>query len=44
VRGVLCHYCNIALGMMLDDPIRILKLGMYLNKANYDEDNTGTHG
>ena len=44
VRGVLCHYCNTALGMMLDDPVRILKLGMYLNRANYDEANTGNHG
>ena len=44
VRGVLCSYCNTALGMMLDDPIRIRKLEMYLNRVNYDEDNTGNHG
>ena len=40
VRGVLCHYCNIALGMLRDDPVRILKLGMYLNRVTYDESNT----
>jgi hypothetical protein len=40
VRGVLCHYCNTALGLLLDDPIRILKLGMYINRATYDEQNT----
>ena len=39
VRGVLCGYCNTALGMLLDDPIRIEKLKMYINRANYDEDN-----
>jgi len=42
VRGVLCHYCNVALGSLLDDPIRIEKLKMYINNANYryDEQNT----
>ena len=40
VRGVLCHYCNIALGMMRDDPVRIRKLEMYINRATYDEQNT----
>ncbi len=44
VRGVLCSYCNTALGMMRDDPVRILKLGMYLNRANYDEDTTANLG
>jgi hypothetical protein len=44
VRGVLCSYCNVALGMMLDDPIRIEKLKMYLNRAKYDEDNPREHG
>lgn len=44
VRGVLCHYCNIALGMMLDDPVRIRKLELYINRTNYDKDNTGHHG
>lgn len=42
VRGVLCHYCNIALGMLRDDPVRILKLGMYLNRVTYDEQNKTT--
>lgn len=40
VRGVLCHYCNTALGLLLDDPIRIEKLKMYINRVNYDESNT----
>ena len=44
VRGLLCTYCNTALGMLLDDPIRIEKLKMYLNRAKYDEDNPREHG
>ena len=30
VRGGLCHYCNIALGLLEDDPNRIDKLKEYL--------------
>ena len=40
VRGLLCHYCNVSLGLLLDDPTRIRKLEMYLNRCNYDESNT----
>ena len=40
VRGVLCHYCNVSLGMLLDDPVRIMQLHGYLNRCNYDESNT----
>ena len=29
VRDVLCRYCNAALGMLLDDPIRIEQLKQY---------------
>ena len=29
VRDVLCRYCNVALGMLLDDPIRIEQLKQY---------------
>jgi len=40
VRGYACHYCNIAIGMLLDDPERARKVELYLNKHNYDESNT----
>lgn len=42
VRGVLCHFCNTALGMLRDDPVRIRKLEMYLNRVTYDKQNTTT--
>lgn len=31
VRGILCKHCNLALGHLRDDPIRINKLLEYLN-------------
>jgi hypothetical protein len=40
VRGYVCHYCNIAIGMLLDDPARAKKVELYLNKHHYDESNT----
>jgi len=40
VRGVLCTYCNTALGSLLDSQERILGLLSYLNKTEYDESNT----
>lgn len=30
VRGILCHGCNVALGMLRDDEDRILALGAYI--------------
>lgn len=30
VRGLLCHNCNKALGLLKDDPERILRLATYL--------------
>jgi hypothetical protein len=30
IRGILCHHCNIALGMLRDDPIRVMLLLEYL--------------
>ena len=32
VRGVLCGWCNTALGMMKDDPVRLRKAAEYLEK------------
>lgn len=32
IRGLLCHGCNIALGMLKDDPIRVLKAYEYLTR------------
>lgn len=29
IRGVLCHGCNIALGLLRDDPVRIHRLADY---------------
>jgi len=33
-RGWLCRQCNLALGLLKDDPVRILKLHNYINKAS----------
>ena len=33
VRGILCIPCNLALGMMKDDPIKIDRLAGYLRRA-----------
>ena len=33
VRGLLCHYCNAALGLMRDDPARLLRAIDYLPRA-----------
>lgn len=36
VRGTLCHGCNIALGMMRDDPVRLRKAADYLSSWERD--------
>jgi hypothetical protein len=33
VRGLLCHQCNVALGYMKDDPIRMERAADYLRSA-----------
>ncbi len=33
-RGWLCHRCNIALGMALDNPDTLMKLAQYLKKSS----------
>jgi NMD protein affecting ribosome stability and mRNA decay len=35
IRGILCHDCNIALGLLKDDVDRILKLAHYLESKTY---------
>lgn len=30
VRGLLCHACNLALGHMHDDPVRLREAALYL--------------
>lgn len=32
VRGMLCHYCNLALGLVEDDPKRLIALATYLKE------------
>lgn len=32
VRGVLCRYCNIAIGMMRDDPAILMVAAAYLDR------------
>lgn len=32
IRGVLCHWCNVALGMTKDDPDRLRALADYLER------------
>ncbi len=34
IRGVLCHRCNLALGLFRDDPKELRRAAMYLEKAN----------
>lgn len=40
VRGLLCHWCNKALGFLADDPARLIKAALYLKpdifKATYE--------
>jgi hypothetical protein len=38
VRGLLCHSCNIALGMLGDDPARIARLREYLVERTMREE------
>ena len=33
VRGLLCHQCNIALGHMKDDPVRLEKAAHYIRRT-----------
>jgi len=33
VRGLLCHQCNIALGHMKDDPVRLEKAAHYIRRS-----------
>ena len=30
IRGILCHNCNVVLGLMNDDPARLIKAANYL--------------
>lgn len=39
VRGLLCHYCNIACGMLLDSPTRALMVARYLTETASSLDN-----
>jgi len=34
VRGLLCAKCNMAIGLMLDDPYRLMQAAIYLENAN----------
>jgi hypothetical protein len=34
IRGILCHCCNIGIGMFKDDPLRLELAADYLRKAN----------
>lgn len=33
VRGILCHYCNVAIGYLEDDPERVRAAADYLERA-----------
>lgn len=44
VRGVLCRYCNVALGMLLDDPVRIEQLKQYAILHAQKDHETTTEG
>ena len=33
VRGLLCHSCNVSIGLCKDDPVRLEKLAAYLRNA-----------
>ena len=43
IRGYLCFYCNIALGMVRDDHERIRRLGEYLLRTEHDDFKTQDH-
>lgn len=33
VRGLLCHACNVALGMLREDPALMMRLALYITRA-----------
>lgn len=33
IRGLLCHKCNTAVGLMADDPDRLIKAAVYLRRS-----------
>ena len=35
-RGILCHQCNVALGMMQDDPLRLRLAAEYVEKEGQE--------
>jgi len=43
IRGTLCHYCNVSLGMLRDDHERIRRLGEYLLRTEHDDFTTKDH-
>ena len=44
IRGVLCHRCNMGLGMFKDDTLRLQKAIRYLNGSNRDLVSAVLHG